>query len=191
MEQNNVKYVLSKELLQQYGERNGFRSFGEICEAANIHKNSLTPYLKGDRSPYTQVVLDLARVLNVAPSNLVDVKAGDVVYDLQTMILPIVEDKELAFFMFGSRARRTEKKFSDIDIGITGGMNKLDFEKFVLLKSEIEDLFENYPYTLNIVNLDIAPDDFLLSIEKDLTFIFGNKECSQFFLGYVNGRKKN
>lgn len=191
MAHNNVNYCLSKEKLMHFASKLGLRSINEICEAANVHRNSLTPYLKGDRSPYTQVMLDLAAALKVSPDDLIIKTSEDLVNELYRKISPLISDKQLALSMFGSRVRKTEMKYSDIDIGISGGRAKIDFDSFVLIKSQIEDEFDDYSYSLNIINLDMAPDDFLFSIEKDLTFLFGHKECFDYVLGYIDGRKKN
>ncbi|HMO17711.1 MAG TPA: nucleotidyltransferase domain-containing protein [Oligoflexia bacterium] len=186
-----MNFCLSKEKLLYFASKLGLGSFGGLCEAAKVHRNSLTPYLKGERSPYTQVVLDLASALKVSPDELIVEVSEDLGSQLYKRISPLIAGRTLAFFMFGSRARKTEKKYSDIDIGVSGGSARIDFESFVLLKSQIEDVFDDFPYTLNIVNLDMAPDEFLFSIEKDLTFLFGDKESSHYLLGYIHGRKKN
>jgi transcriptional regulator with XRE-family HTH domain len=187
---NNVNFVLDVEKLKAFSRKAGIQTIGELCEKANIHKNSITPYLKGERSPFTQVVLDIAAALRVSAQDLVGVGEDHIVTDLRSRLGTLMESG-WSLFLFGSRARGSEKKFSDIDVGVTGGKVKLSFSDFSIFKSKAEDAYDNYPLSLNLVNLDMAPADFLLNIEPDLTFICGNEISSAFFLGYVYGRKEN
>lgn len=74
--------------------------------------------------------------------------------------------EEIAFYIFGSRARGTAKKYSDIDIAIDCNGGKLED----LLKIKIEKTFEEttIPYKVDIIDLNDISDSFKNHIKEDL-----------------------
>jgi len=176
--------------IESLGQQLGISSMAELCKRADINKNSITPYIKGERAPFTQVVLDISEALGVSPMELVSSGEDEVLQCVRNLLLPLLEI-DTAVLMFGSRARKSNKKFSDIDLGVTGGAHKLDFDNYSLLKSKADDALDNYHLSVNLVNLDIAPLDFLINIEPDLLYICGNKSSATYFQGYLSGRKEN
>ena len=67
------------------------------------------------------------------------------------------------FYVFGSRAKGTAKKFSDLDICF--------FENIPLnVQSHLEEDFEesNLPYTVDLINWSNCDYSFQQAIEKDL-----------------------
>ena len=185
-----MSYLLDLDKITLLSADSGLRSLAELCKKAKINKNSITPYIKGERSPFTQVVLDIANALNTSPLDLVSTGEDKITKEIKSRLAPLLEES-VAIFLFGSRARKTNKKFSDIDIGVTGGINKIDFETFSLFKSRVDDAFDDYHLSVSLVNLDIAPLDFLVNIENDLVYFNGYKNSASYFQGYLSGRKEN
>lgn len=183
-------FILDIEKIRIQAKKLGIQNLGELCKKANIHQNSITPYIQKKRSPFTQVVLDIANCLNMPATECICQSEDEVTVKVKQMIMTAL-NPEHAVFLFGSRARGSANKFSDIDLGITGGNKKITFEEFSKIKSGIDDLFDNFSLSIDLVDLDLAPLDFLVDIEKDLTFLCGNQNTANFFLGYINGRKEN
>ena len=71
-----------------------------------------------------------------------------------------------AFYIFGSRAKGTYKKYSDVDIAVDLGEKPLDISVFAKIKSVFED--STFPYEVDIVDLQSLNENFLHIIEKDL-----------------------
>jgi len=185
-----MRYVLDIDQITSLSSKAGIRSLAELCKKAKINKNSITPYIKGERSPFTQVVLDIAEALNTPALSLISTGEDKVIKEIKTRLAPLLEDS-MGIFLFGSRARKSNKKFSDIDIGVTGGVNKIDFQNFVSFKSKVDDAFDDYHLSVNLINLDMAPLDFSLNIKEDLVYISGNNNSASYFQGYLSGRKEN
>lgn len=186
-----VGFLIDFSKLRLLGEKIGARNLSEICSLAGINKNSITPYVKGERSPFASVVLRLSEALEVSPLDIiVSSDEDEVISYIKKQIKEALDDSEVVF-LFGSRARGDHKKFSDIDLGITGGKSQTDFSRFVTLKSNIDDKFDNYHLTINLVNLDMAPLDFLLQIEADLLYLCGNEKSAAYFQGSLNARKES
>lgn len=185
---NSLDYFLDIDKLKQVSKKAGINSLSELCRKANIHKNSITPYVKRKRSPFTQVVLDISRLLNIPVSELISSGTESALEEVRRTTTNIIREGH-AVFLFGSRSRGTHKKYSDVDLGITGGKRKIEFEEFSKIKSEFDDRLDNFSLSINLVDLDLAPLDFLTNIEPDLKFFCGDISTANYFLGYLNGRK--
>ena len=186
-----MDWVLNMERVKELAALRSIESQSELCELAGVHPNSLTPYAKGERSPITQVVTEVATVLGVSPISLIENNKQDsLVCDAQHKFEAILP-ADLALMLFGSRARKSARKYSDIDVGVTGGAKPISFSSYVKFQSQVEEQFENFSHTINLVNLDKAPQDFLLSIAPDLTFLCGSHTAAAFLQGYISGQKEN
>lgn len=60
-------------------------------------------------------------------------------------------------FLFGSRATKTNRKWSDADVGILG-QQKVPFEKLAEIQSELSD--SNIPYRIDIVDFKSVTPEF-------------------------------
>ncbi len=189
-----MRYQLDIDKISRLSADLGINSLAELSKKAKINKNSITSYIKGLRSPFTQVVLDIADALNTPALNLVRTAEDEVERELKARLAPLLDgllDGSVAILLFGSRARKDNKKFSDIDIGVTGGSTKLDFGTYSIFKSKVDDAFDSYHLSINLVNLDMAPLDFLLNIQQDLVYVCGDNNSASYFRGYLSGRKEN
>ena len=80
----------------------------------------------------------------------------------------------LAVALIGSRAKGTPKKYSDWDLGVTAGGAGLDGLQYIRLKSEVADLAEHLPRSVDLVNLDRAPSWFLENLNYRPVFLGGD-----------------
>ena len=83
--------------------------------------------------------------------------------------IPEVEEA----IIYGSRARGTNKAFSDIDITLKG--NNLTYLQLALLDAKIDDL--NLPYSVDISLFSMLRNaDLIESIEREGKVLFRNEK---------------
>ncbi|NLD28056.1 MAG: nucleotidyltransferase domain-containing protein [Myxococcales bacterium] len=92
-------------------------------------------------------------------------------------IAPIIdrlheEFPDVTFILFGSRAKGTAAKYSDWDIGAlrAGGLPHDEYKKVLIRKDE---LVEDFPYFVDMVNLDRADAAFLREASRGWVFLTG------------------
>jgi len=90
---------------------------------------------------------------------------------LQDILFQYIDPKEYSLFIFGSRSKGSEKKYSDIDIGIEG-KKSLSFG----IIAKLEDAFENsdLPYTVDVVDFSTVTPQFK-AVAKQHTIIIGGQ----------------
>lgn len=79
------------------------------------------------------------------------------VSEIKKIVFSYLDPKKDKIFIYGSRARGGDRKFSDVDIGIVS-KRKLD----TLTLSNIEEAFEesDIPYTVEVVDFNTVTSDF-------------------------------
>lgn len=80
-----------------------------------------------------------------------------------------ISDVDAKFYIFGSRAKGTNKKYSDIDIAVDLNGKKLDVS--ILGKILIEFQESTLPYEVDVVDLNSIDEDFRNLIKKDLVLL--------------------
>ncbi len=80
-----------------------------------------------------------------------------------------ISDVDAKFYIFGSRAKGTNKKYSDIDIAVDLNGKKLDIS--VLGKILIEFQESTLPYEVDVVDLNSIDDNFRNLIKNDLVLV--------------------
>ncbi len=80
-----------------------------------------------------------------------------------------ISDVDAKFYIFGSRAKGTNKKYSDIDIAIDLNGKKLDTS--ILGKILIEFQDSTLPYEVDVVDLNSIDEKFRNLIKKDLVLL--------------------
>lgn len=83
---------------------------------------------------------------------------------LKELVMDFLKDEKVTIVMFGSRARKEDLPFSDVDIGIIP-YDRLDDVKLALLRERIED--SSIPYKVDIVNLLEVSADFRKEVLKE------------------------
>lgn len=81
---------------------------------------------------------------------------------IKTTVGKFLKNSDL--FLFGSRAKGTARKYSDIDIAILS--DELDENKRLKILFELEN--STLPYQVDVVDLKTVSDDFKALIDKDL-----------------------
>lgn len=96
-------------------------------------------------------------------------------------VMPLVKSlkKNLlagAVVLLGSRAkRRRPATYADWDLGITGGKRAINSRTYLKLKALVDDLAENLPRQVDLVNLDAAPKWFFDGMDYEPIFLGGQK----------------
>ena len=83
--------------------------------------------------------------------------------ELKKIIKEFSKNERAKVFLFGSRARRDNYVFSDVDLGILPE-EKIDKGKISLLREKLEN--SNIPYKVDLIDLEEVSDDFREEILK-------------------------
>lgn len=96
----------------------------------------------------------------------IDIRTQDLtgVKDILKRSLPA----NTTIWVFGSRAKRTAKKFSDLDLAINTG-KPLPLKTLAILSSEFED--SDLPYKVDVVDLLSVSPSFRALIEETKVFL--------------------
>lgn len=172
----------------------GISSHSELAQQCGLHRNTLTPYVNGKRSIYTPAALAIAKALSITPLELLgpNQTSSNLNDQLLKLIDPIIsQHNNLNCCLFGSRSRGDYKKFSDFDLGLSMGEKKLETDQFLDIQIAVEDAVDDFPVSINLVNLDHAPRDFIRNIYRDLKFFSGNVNSFHFLKGKFHGFNEN
>ncbi|MFH1840702.1 MAG: nucleotidyltransferase domain-containing protein [Candidatus Shapirobacteria bacterium] len=87
---------------------------------------------------------------------------------IRKTVFSFLDPAQTRVFIFGSRAIGKNKKFSDIDIGLTSSQI-IPWWKV----SAIEEAFEesNLPQTVDVVDFNLVSEKFKQVAEKDLVYL--------------------
>ena len=181
--------------LREAMNRSGLKSFSALAEKAGVHRNSIAPYLRGEKSLYSRSALALADALNVSPRELV----LDTCADDRWGVIPVIEilhqefearNAEIAFFLFGSRASGRSREFSDYDIGVTGGRQAISTDMFLAIKERVSQLVDDLSVKVDLTNFDQAPVWFLSQLQLAFRYLTGKKESYYTLVGRIHGIKE-
>lgn len=152
----------------------GIKSFLEMSRVSGLHRNTINHYLKGG-SIYQTAFLEICKILHVEPTDLTAAKPTNIAIppELANLLDTLhCHFPQLTFVLFGSRARKTPKRFSDWDIGFFA-KEKFSHQTHLNLLKMADDHLENTLIEINLVNLQEASADFLKTIASDLIFLTG------------------
>lgn len=77
---------------------------------------------------------------------------------IRKMALKVTQGLDCTIFLFGSRARGTQRRSSDFDIGFSGLDEKTFLKTRDRLLTELEESI--IPHRVDLVNMDTAPPEF-------------------------------
>ncbi len=189
-----LRYKLKEEGLKLALKKKGFHAISELAKVTGFNRATLNSYLKG-RGPLSEPYYELCSLLDKDPLQLLTPYRVDLKIEFTDEIIPIVQDiankyPDVAVMLLGSRAKGKEKKYSDWDLGVTKGSKGLTTKEYFAVKSFVEDIVDDLPRSVDVVNLDNAPLWFLEGIDYDPIYLGGKQGAFEFFLGVLNGIKK-
>ena len=168
----DLRYI-STERLKKIMSARGIASISELSRQSNIHRNSLSPYLKQEKSILNEVTEKIAKALQVDPLLLVERREVGSLDPFK--VIPKIKKYSLSlnekhcFFLFGSRASGLAKEYSDYDIAYAG----ISGERGLEIKEDILNLFQDLPVKIDLVNFDNAPAWFYFECKPNFIFISG------------------
>lgn len=179
-------HIVDSKIFKQALHKKGYRSIGELAKSLNIHRNTIHYYLSG-HGVFPANFEKIITALDIKPRDILIEDKKDTSVPLE-QIAPIVDQlsqkfPNVCFILFGSRSKKTAQKFSDWDIGVysSEGLPHNAYRQIVRLTN---DLVENLPICVDIVNLNQADDYFLQKASKYWIFLSGKLNA------WVNLQKK-
>jgi len=188
-----IRYQIDSRGLEKAIEKQGYKNLTEFVNKTSFNRMTLSHYLKG-AGPLSATYYELCDFLEEDPLKLLVPALSESPSHSQE-ILPLVkkitqDDPSLAVSLFGSRASGKAKKYSDWDLGITQGHHALSTKNYLSLKNKIDDLAEDLPRFIDLINLDQAPLWFFKKITYEPIFLGGNEKNWQYFLGVLDGIRR-
>jgi predicted nucleotidyltransferase len=147
------------------------------------------------KGPISEPFYQLCEVLKIDPLDLLVRMPHQTCLPHQEELGPLIREltefnRKMAIGLFGSRARGDAKKYSDWDLGVTGGTTPITSHDYLQLKDRLDDLAEDLPRFVDLINLDRAPPWFLREIDYEPLFLGGDQARWQYFLGVLHGTQK-
>ena len=84
--------------------------------------------------------------------------------------------------LIGSRACGDAHPYSDWDLAITGGAAPVSFDTYLDFRRRLDELSEDLPWSVQVVNLDAAPSWFLTAMDYEPVFVAGDVSSWQAFV---------
>lgn len=171
-----LNFILDSEKVYFAMKERGYSSIEELANALGVHRNTIFPYLSGDRA-LPDCLDRLLFMLNLSPREaLIPNYRTKKQYGLELSMLlsDLVQANPLcAFFLFGSRARGDFKKYSDYDLGVysKNGLGFSEFSKLIDLAKKWE---EDKHYDVNLTNFTLADAEFIMNVSRDWVFLGGD-----------------
>jgi len=192
----NTNYYLNKYKFQQILRLRGFSNVNEFVQSVKMHRNTVGQYLNQEKNVFAFAFEKICQKLEIDPLLIIRsgmVKAGPLnAVTLGELLKPLSdENPEIVFMLIGSRARGTAQLNSDWDIAISGGMHASTSNKYLEVKSKIEDLTEEFSQGCDVINLDAAPEWFFTEMEYQPQFLIGNYKSYSYILGLRDGIRKS
>lgn len=173
---NIIVHILDQKRFEEAMRRQGFSSIGALAKAVGVHRNTIHYYLSG-HGVFPEKLEKLFSRLSIRPADVLVQKKQPGADPLST-IAPLIDRlqsrfPEVAFVLFGSRARNTARPYSDWDVGVYCH-HGISHEQYRIMRHEKEDWEEQSPYMVDVTNLNRADEDFLKSVSRGWIFLGGN-----------------
>ncbi|MFA5812736.1 MAG: helix-turn-helix domain-containing protein [bacterium] len=157
-------------------KKRGYRSVKELAQAIGVHRNTIQHYLSG-QGVFPSSLEKVMKALAVEPADILTEKTDNADSPVPAVIANLidslhVEFPAVSFVLFGSRTTGKARRYSDWDIGVYSrhGLDHPTYRKIVLRK---DDLAENLPYSVDIINLNNADPQFLRAISRSWMWLAG------------------
>lgn len=168
-------YILDSKRFHRVLKESGFRSIGKLAKSLGVHRNTIHYYLSG-RGVFPEGLEKIIQALNLKPHDILIDEKGEF-FDTLENIAPIIDRLQqefpaVTFILFGSRSRGSPHKYSDWDIGVFSGSG-LPHKIYRQIVRRKNDLAEDLPFFVEIVNFNRADSYFLHEASKDWKFLAG------------------
>ena len=156
----------------------GFRSIEELAQHLGIHRNTIHYYLS-DHPIFPTNFSKMLAALELEPEQVI-VKNPREPHLKYEAIAPTIDElhsqfPQVSFVLFGSRTREKHHHYSDWDIGVFSYAG-LTYDEYLKIYQHADDLTEDFPYFVQMVNLNQANQSFLSEISKTWVFLVGRQQ---------------
>lgn len=187
-------YKLDERQLTAQLRKLGFPTMSQFATRYGINRATLNNYLKG-RGPFPESFYIIADALKMDPLQLLTPTSSKAHIPHLDEIAPMVMacskvSSDIAVGLLGSRAAGGAKTYSDWDLGITAGARQLSTKEFLRIKQIVDDMGEDLPRAVDVMNLDESPEWFLKGIHYTPKFLAGNESSWAYFMGVLHGVQK-
>jgi len=173
---NRKNFILDSSVVYAAMKEKGFKTIDSLARELGVHRNTLLPYLMGERA-LPDCLDRLLKLLDLTPAEAINknnITKQQYALEIAMLISRLTSKApDCAFVLFGSRAKGTNRKHSDYDVGVFRREN-LPFDLFSSLIDLSEEWEADKSYDVNISNLTGADQNFLKEISKDWIFIGGD-----------------
>lgn len=171
--------IFNPTLLRQALRKRGFHSAGQFCKQIGIHRNTFSGYLSGKSvlQPTAQQILDYLQLDHLAAFEIKQTLPlnDDFINSLNPVVDALVHSAPWAsFVLFGSRAKGSSQKYSDVDLGVVGP-TRLSTQQWSHLRNVLDDVSENYPFAFDLVDLRRASPEFINEVASHGKFLGGSR----------------
>lgn len=171
-----MQYAIDEDRFHEALKAAGYRSLSAFADDLGVHRNSLYHYLSGRTSIFPSVLSQSFEALGLDPREVI-VPTAPSDYGLE-LIAPVVDGvlkrvEGACLVLFGSRAKGSHRRFSDFDLGLYAP-SPISSEEYLPLLTLTDDLAEDLPVKVQLVNLSQAENDFLMGIVPDAQFLGGS-----------------
>ncbi len=172
-------YTIDSTAIHRAMQRRGFENIQALAAHLGLHRNTLGAYLSGKRC-LPDALEKMLAALQVQPGAVIRRNPSLALHQAEK-IAPLLaslskKNADLAFVLFGSRARGTEIEFSDFDIGFFAE-KKTSFSHYSKLLDLVADWNENSEENVELADLHSAKSEFLSEIGRDLIFVGGHYQA--------------
>lgn len=168
-------YIINNKKFYDTLKASGYSSIGDLAKALGIHRNTIHYYLSGHRV-FPESIEKIIEALNLRPAEILkkSIQSNEFSFKEIADIIDKLhyEFPNVSFILFGSRARLTNQKYSDWDIGAFSS-DGLPHETYRRILRRKDELAENLQYFIDIINLNNADENFLIEISKSWKFLAG------------------
>ncbi len=166
-------YILDYTKLEQEVLKRGFNSISQVAQKIGLHRNTIGNF-SSNQPVLPKSLTSLFSYLDLDARQFIKLKQDEHFSESISRIVDTLIETlpNCCVVLFGSRARRTNKKFSDFDLGVYS-KEGVCHSTYLKLLNITESLSEDFPIKVQLVNLTNADKKFLESISIDLKFLAG------------------
>lgn len=165
-------YELDSKKLTDTIKASRFKSISKLAQSIGVHRNTISHFLKEGVSVIPESLTKLFSALGKDAREYIILKDGGRV-DIAFIVDCILDlNPKCCVVLFGSRARGSYRKFSDYDIGIYS-REGINHETYCNTINKVEEITEDFPYLVQVVNLNRADQSFMNNIRSDMIFLGG------------------
>ncbi len=154
-----------------------FGTANRLADAIGIHRNSISNYLSGKclLPDSVEKILNSLGVNSMDAFNVVsDSEQTEAQQVLANVIGGVVRRcPDSSIILFGSRARKKNRKYSDFDLGVLRD-GPLSLKEWSDLRNIVDENTEDLPFQVDLVDLGRADEKFLSGISRDAKFLGGS-----------------